>query len=48
MSVVPVLVRHCYATNILTYALLDNCSQGTFIDKDLLGDLDVESVSTEL
>lgn len=37
MCIVPVIIRHSDAkSDVLTYALLDSCSQGTFIDQSLL------------
>ena len=49
MSIVPVLVRHETATkDVLTYALLDDCSQGTFIDEDLIDCLGIDGVDTEI
>jgi len=43
MCVVPVLLRHTKAiSDILTYALLDPCSQGTFVDNEMLLSLSVD------
>ena len=43
MSIVPVLLRHNQASkDVMTYALLDNGSQGTFIDEDLVSCLGIK------
>ena len=49
MSVVPVLLRHPEAAkDVMTYALLDNCSQGTFVHKDLVSCLGIKGVDTTI
>jgi len=49
MCVVPVFLRHKSSScDVLTYALLDNCSQGTFIDQELLASLSLDCSKTEI
>ena len=49
MSIVPVVVHYNDTTkDVLTYALLDNCSYGTFSHQDLLSCLGVEGVKVEI
>ena len=47
MCIVPVCVK-LNQNSILTYALLDNCSQGNFIDDGLLSHLGSNFPETEL
>ena len=47
MCTVPVSIK-LNQNRVLTYALLDNCSQGTFIDSDLLSKLGSNFPETEL
>ena len=47
LCLIPVNVRFNNET-VLTYALLDNCSQGTFIDDELLSYLNVKFEETNL
>lgn len=47
MCLVPVYVKF-QQNNIMTYALLDNCSQGTFIDEELLSYLGSNFDETDL
>ena len=47
MCVVPVKVRSKISnTEVRTWAMLDNCSQGSFVKKNLLEELKVEGKST--
>ena len=47
MCVVPVFVRHKLSNRIVkTYAMLDNCSQATFMQNKLLGDLGLHGCKT--
>ena len=49
MCIVPVVVRHKNSKfDFKTFALLDSCSQGTFIHQDLLNELSVPSIETKL
>ena len=49
MCIVPVMLRHKDAkSDVFTYALLDSCSQGTFIDKDLINELCIQGEETSL
>lgn len=49
MCVVPVILRHKDAmADILTFALLDNCSQGTFIHEELLSCLGLKGTESEI
>ncbi|XP_066928826.1 uncharacterized protein [Clytia hemisphaerica] len=49
MCIVPIVVRHSDSKyDFKTYALLDSCSQGTFIHQDLLSQLSVPSTETKL
>ena len=49
MCVVPIKISHqnC-TTTIKTYAMLDNCSQGSFIKQDLLKKLSVDDQKLSL
>ena len=45
MCVVPVILRHpCSKSDIMTFALLDTCSQGSFISQDLVDSLSVDNI----
>ena len=50
LSVLPVLLWHKSNPNhvIKAYRMLDNCSQGTFIKKDILANLNAPKVSTKI
>ena len=49
MCVVPVKVKHEGSSRIIhTYAMLDNCSQGTFVKKNLLSSLGVKGEKTSI
>ena len=50
LSVLPMLLWHKSNPNhvIKVYGMLDNCSQGTFIKKDVLTSLDVPKVNTKI
>ena len=49
MCVVPVLVRHKLSNCIVkTYAMLDNCSQATFMQNKLLGALGLHGRLTSI
>ena len=49
MCVVPVKVKHEGSSKIIhTYAMLDNCSQGTFVKKNLLSSLEVNGEQTSI
>ena len=49
ICVVPVLIRReDDVQEVLTHALLDSCSQGTFISDELLQNLNIEGVPTEI
>ena len=48
MCVVPIILRHEQSSfNIVTYALIENCSQASFISKDLLSLLAVPTETTD-
>ena len=47
MSIVPVKVQHKNADKeIMTFAMLDTCSQGTFITNSLMEQLNVSGIQT--
>ena len=47
--VVPVVIKHKdSAKEIITHAILDSCSQGTFIVGDLVNTLEVDGVDTSV
>ena len=47
MSIVPVKVQHKNADKeIMTFAMLDTCSQGTFITNSLMEQLNVPGIQT--
>ena len=49
MYVVSVRLRHCNSQKeVKTFALLDSCSQGTFVIEQILKQLDVTSVQTSI
>ena len=49
MCVVLVRLRHCNSQKeVKTFALLDSCSQGTFVTEQILKELDVTSVNTSI
>ena len=49
MCVVPIKISHKDCKNtIRTYAMLDNCSEGSFIKQDLLKRLDVDGPKLSL
>ena len=50
MCVIPVWVHHVNDPNrkIATYALLDSCSQGSFVQQDLLHQLDIIGTPTSI
>ena len=49
MCIVPVKVRHVHSgREIQTYAMLDCCSQGTFINTDLARKLKADGVKTTI
>ena len=49
MSVVPVILKHpSTSREVRTYALLDPCSEGSFIDEKLLKELNSDYISTEI
>lgn len=49
MCVVPVILRHPEAESVVfTYALLDPCCQGTFVDDNLVKSLNIEGDRTKL
>ena len=50
LSVLPMLLWHKSNPNhvIKVYGMLDNCSQGTFIKKDILTSLDAPKVNTKI
>ena len=47
MPIVPVIVRSA-ETESITYAMLDNCSTGTFILEDLRQELNVDGVDSQI
>ena len=49
MYVVPVVIKHKdSAKEIITHAILDSCSQGTFIVEDLVNALEIDGVDTSV
>ena len=47
MCVVPVVIKHKdYTKEIKTHAILDSCSQGTFIAEDLVNALEIDGIET--
>ena len=49
MCVVPVLIKHKDSTKeIITHAILDSCSQGTFIVEDLVNALEIDGIDTSV
>ena len=49
MCVVPVRLRHCNSQKeVKKIALLDTCSQGTFVTERILNELDVTDVKTSI
>ena len=49
ICVVPVIVRYKLSDRIIrTYAILDTCSQGTFAQENLLGDLGIPGRKTAI
>ena len=49
MCVVPIKIRSSNSGKVVaTYAMLDNCSQGTFVTEDLLERLGVDGSSTQI
>ena len=49
MCVVSVRLNHCNSQKeVKTFALLDSCSQGTFVTGRILRDLDVTGVKTSI
>ena len=49
MCVVPVRLRHCNSQKeVKTFALLDSCSQGTFVTEQILKELDITGVKTSI
>ena len=50
LSVLPMLLWHKSNPNhvIKVYGMLDNCSQGTFIQRDILANLDAPKVNTKI
>ena len=49
MCVEPVKLRHCNSQKeVKTFALLDSCSQGTFVTERILKELDVTGVKTSI
>ena len=48
MCVVPIKIKHGSSAVLKTHALLDSCSQGTFIDEKLLEDLKVTGRNTNI
>ena len=47
MLIVPVIVRSA-ETESITYAMLDNCSTGTFILEDLRQELNIDGVDSQI
>ncbi|CAB4017958.1 Hypothetical predicted protein, partial [Paramuricea clavata] len=47
MPIVPIIVRSA-ETELITYAMLDNCSTGTFILEDLRQELNVDGVDSQI
>ena len=50
MCIVPVKIRHWknIKNEVLTYAMLDSCSQGSFIQEDLIKELQLSGRKTTL
>ena len=49
MCVVPVQIRHPDSNKILdTYAMLDNCSQGTFVKEEIIEALGIAGAETRV
>ncbi|XP_066928731.1 uncharacterized protein [Clytia hemisphaerica] len=49
MCVVPVLLRHDHSkSDIVTYALLDTCSQACFISDEIVSLMSLKTISTDL
>ena len=49
MCVVPVVVKHKNSNKVIkTYAMLDSCSQGTFVKESLLGYLRLQKRKTSI
>ena len=49
MCVVPVRLRHCKSQKeVKTLALLDSCSQGTFVTERILKELDATGAKTSI
>ena len=49
MCVVPVVIKHKDSTKeIITHAILDSCSQGTFIVEDLVNALEIDDIDTSV
>ena len=49
MCVVPVVIKHKDSTKeIITHAILDSCSQGTFIVEDLGNPLEIDGIDTSV
>ena len=49
MCVVPVKVQHNQSDKeIITFAMLDTCSQGTFVTQSLMQQLSIKGVPTSL
>ena len=47
MCVLPVKVQHKKSNKeIITFAMLDNCSQGTFVTENLMNQLDINGIRT--
>ncbi|CAB4026752.1 Hypothetical predicted protein, partial [Paramuricea clavata] len=47
MPIVPIIVRSA-ETELITYAMLDNCSTGTFILEDLRQELNIDGVDSQV
>jgi hypothetical protein len=47
MPIVPAILKSPDA-EVITYAMLDNCSTGTFVLQDLLEDLKIDGVSSHV
>ena len=49
MCVVPVRVKHSDSDKeVKTFALLDTCNQGTFVNQDLISKLGVPGMETSI
>ena len=48
MCVVPVKVKYSSSPVVETYAILDSCSEGTFIEKGLLKELKISGRNTNI